>query len=113
MELIHVSDSEFESRVLKSENPVLVDFWAPWCGPCRMIAPILEEVAGEMEDRLTVAKVNTDSDAEWASRFGIMGIPTMILFHNGREVDRLVGAYPKANLVSWLDQHLVAQPAQA
>jgi thioredoxin 1 len=113
MEPIHVSDTEFESRVLKADRPVLVDFWAPWCAPCRMVAPILEEVAGELQDQLTIAKVNTDSDAEWASRFGIMGIPTMILFHNGREVDRLVGAHPKGSLLNWLNHHLAAQPAQA
>lgn len=108
MEPIHISDNEFETQVLKSDQPVLVDFWAPWCAPCRMIAPILEEVAGEFENRVRVAKVNTDSDPEWATRFGIMGIPTMVLFQNGREVDRLVGAHPKANLVNWLNHYTAA-----
>ena len=92
---IAVSDQEFDAKVLKSDVPVVVDFWAPWCGPCRAIAPILEELATEYEGRLTVAKVNVDEDGEYAGKFGIQGIPTLLVFKDGQEVDRLVGARPK------------------
>jgi len=89
---IPVTDSEFEQQVLKASNPVVVDFWAPWCGPCRAIAPTLEKLAGEYEGRLTIAKVNTDEEIRWASQFGIQGIPTLIVFKGGKEVARLVGS---------------------
>ena len=93
-EPIHVNDSEFEEVVLGSDLPVIVDFWAPWCGPCRMIAPVLEDIANEQEGRLIVAKVNTDENPEWAIRFGVQGIPTMLFVAGGEVVDRQVGALP-------------------
>lgn len=95
---VHVSDADFESAVLKSDVPVVVDFWAPWCGPCRAVAPILEELSGEYAGKLTIAKVNTDDDAEWAGKFGVMAIPTMIVFKDGKEIKRIVGARPKSAL---------------
>src|SRR4029079_3678817 len=93
---ITVDESTFESEVLGAEKPVLVDFWAPWCGPCRMVAPVLEELAGQYADRLTIAKVNTDENQEHAGRLGVRGIPTLILFQGGKEIDRIVGELPKA-----------------
>ncbi|MCG8346794.1 MAG: thioredoxin [Chloroflexales bacterium] len=92
---IAVTDAEFEQKVLKSDVPVVVDFWAPWCGPCRVIAPILDKLAGEYEGQLTIAKVNTDEEVNWAGKFGIQGIPTLIVFKNGEEVNRLVGSRPE------------------
>lgn len=105
---IEVNDQEFGSKVLEADKPVLVDFWAPWCGPCRMVAPVLEELAGVYADRLTIAKVNTDDNQEVAGRLGIRGIPTLILFSGGREVERIVGALPKAALQARLDSALGA-----
>ena len=106
---IEVSDQEFRSKVLEADKPVLVDFWAPWCGPCRMVAPVLEELAGTYAERLTIAKVNTDDNQEVAGQLGIRGIPTLILFAGGREVERIVGALPKAALQARLDSALGAQ----
>jgi thioredoxin 1 len=93
---IPVTDAEFEQTVLKADTPVVVDFWAPWCGPCRAIAPILDKLAGEYEGRMTVAKVNTDEEVHWASQFGIQGIPTLIIFKGGQEVSRLIGSRPES-----------------
>ena len=106
---IEVSDQEFQTKVVDAGGPVLVDFWAPWCGPCRMVAPVLEELAGQYGDRLTIAKVNTDEHQEHAGRLGVRGIPTLILFQGGREVDRIVGALPKAALQARLDAALATQ----
>jgi thioredoxin 1 len=92
---VHVGDNEFEDTVIKSEVPVIVDFWAPWCGPCHMVAPILDEVAKEYAGQVIVAKVNTDENPNWATQYGVRGIPTMLFIKGGEEVDRQVGAVPK------------------
>ncbi len=105
-EPIHVKDSEFEEKVLKSEIPVIVDFWAPWCGPCRMVAPILDKIAKEQAGKLVVAKVNTDEDPEWATRYGVQGIPTMLFVAGGKIVHRQVGAMPEGMLREVLNQFL-------
>ena len=97
-EPIHVTDAAFEQSVLKSTLPVIVDFWAPWCGPCRMVAPTLEKIAKEYAGKLVVAKVNTDEDPEWAGKFGVQGIPTMLFVSGGKVVHRQVGALPERML---------------
>ena len=108
---IEVSDAQFDNEILKAEKPVLVDFWAPWCGPCRMVGPVVEELAGEYQDRLKVAKVNTDDNQGHAARLGIQGIPTLIFFKDGREVDRVVGALPKGALKQRIDAVLATAAA--
>ncbi len=101
---IAVTDADFDQQVLKASHPVVVDFWAPWCGPCRAIAPILEKLAGEYDGRLTIAKVNTDENVVHASRLGIQGIPTLVIFKNGKEVSRMVGSRPEAQYRDAFDQ---------
>jgi thioredoxin 1 len=103
-EPVHVTDESFEEVVLKSPVPAIVDFWAPWCGPCRMIAPIIEDLAQKYDGQAVIAKVNTDENFRVASELGIMGIPTLILFREGVEVDRVVGVAPRKEL----EQRLVA-----
>jgi thioredoxin 1 len=102
----HVSDATFESDVLKSGKPVLVDYWAEWCGPCKMIAPILDEVAGQYGDRLQIAKMNVDENREIPAKFGIRGIPTLMLFKDGELAATKVGAMSKSQLTAFLDQQL-------
>lgn len=103
---IAVNDSNFEEVVLKSEQPVLVDFWAEWCGPCKMMLPIVEEISKEFEGKLTVAKVDVDSSQSTASKFGIRNIPTILFFKGGSVVDKQVGAVPKASLVAKIEKLL-------
>jgi len=93
-EPIHVTDSAFEKAVLQAKVPVVVDFWAPWCGPCRMIAPALEQLAQEYGQKILVAKVNTDDNFEYAQQYGVRGIPTLLFLKDGQELDRIVGAAP-------------------
>lgn len=98
-----VTDNEFEEKVLKSSTPVLVDFWAEWCGPCRQIAPILDEVSASHEGKVTIAKINIDENPNTPQKYGVRGIPTMILFKDGEPVSTKVGALPKSKLVEWID----------
>ena len=102
MEIIHVTDSSFDKDVLGADKPVVVDFWAEWCGPCKQIGPALEEIAAEMGDRIRIAKINIDDNPNAPSKYGIRGIPTLLLFNEGEIVDRKVGAAPKRELESWI-----------
>lgn len=104
--ITHVNKDSFDEDVLKSDRPVLVDYWAEWCGPCKMIAPILDEIAGEYGDRVKVCKVNVDENQETATRFGIRGIPTLMLFKNGDVEATKVGALSKSQLAAFLDSHI-------
>ena len=101
----HTTDATF-AQDIQGETPVLVDFWAEWCGPCRMIAPVLEQIAAEQADRLRIAKLNVDENPETARRFGVTGIPTLILFRDGKPVERIVGFRPKPQLLASLQRHL-------
>ena len=103
---VTVTDQSFEQVVLQSDKPVLVDFWAPWCGPCRAVAPVLEELAGEQVEHLTVAKVNVDEQPGVAGQLGIRSIPTMVLFAGGQAVEGIVGAQPKEAILDWLKKHI-------
>ena len=102
----HVSDSDFEAEVLQSSQPVLVDYWAEWCGPCKMIAPILDEVATGYEGKLQVAKMNVDENRDIPAKFGIRGIPTLMLFKNGQLAATKVGAMSKAQMTAFIDEQL-------
>jgi thioredoxin 1 len=104
--ILHVTDDEFESKVLKSKEPVLVDFWAEWCGPCKMIAPILDEVSAEYKGKLTIAKINIDQNPETPQKYGVRGIPTLILFVNGEAEATKVGALAKSQLNAFLETNL-------
>ena len=106
-----VSDQNFETEVIKSDTPVLVDFWAVWCGPCRMVAPVLEEIASEQGDKVKIAKLDVDANPITAGRFGVRAIPTMILFKNGREAQRVVGYVPKEKLLQQIQPHFAAAVA--
>ena len=105
-EPIHVTDEAFEKTVLQSTTPVVVDFWAPWCGPCKMVAPILDKLAAEFAGKVVIAKVNTDENPQWAGQFGVQGIPTMLFIAGGKVVHRQVGALPERMLREAINQFL-------
>jgi len=102
----NINDAEFEAEVLNSSEPVLVDFWAEWCGPCKMIAPALEEIAGALGEKVTIAKLNIDENPDTPGRYGVRGIPTMLLFKNGQPVAQKVGAAPRSHIQEWLEGQL-------
>ena len=101
-----VTDSSFEQEVLKSDMPVLVDFWAPWCGPCRMVSPIVDEISKDFEGKIKVCKLNTDENPNVASQYGIRSIPTLMIFKDGQKVDTVVGAVPKATLSTTISKYI-------
>lgn len=101
-----VNDDNFKQEVLGSKSPVLVDFWAEWCGPCKMIAPVIEEIAEEYKDKLKVCKVNVEESPKTSSEYGIMNIPTLIIFKEGEVVDKVTGTVPKKDIISKIDPHL-------
>jgi len=105
--LVEVVDTNFEEEVLKSDLPVLVDFWAPWCGPCAMVAPTVEEIAKEYEGKLKVCKLNVDEAPETSTKYGIMSIPTLAIFKDGERVDSIVGALPKEPIVEKIKLHII------
>ena len=113
-EPIHVTDAAFEKTVLQNPLPVIVDFWAPWCTPCKMVAPVLDKLAQELPGKLVIAKVNTDENPEWAGKYGVQGIPTMLFVFGGKIVHRQVGALPARMLREAVTQFMevVAQPKQ-
>jgi thioredoxin 1 len=104
--VLEVTDANFEQEILQSSVPALVDFWAAWCAPCRMIGPIVQELAEDYKDRVKVAKMNVDDNTGTAAQYGVRGIPALLLFKNGELVDQIIGAVPKAKLVSFLDKAL-------
>ena len=113
MSVTHVSDESFERDVIGSDTPVLVDYWAEWCGPCLQIAPALKEIAEEMEGRVTIAKINIDDNPVTPTKFGVRGIPTLMLFKDGQVAATKVGALPKSKLVEWLNSVLDDSAAKA
>ena len=103
---VNVSDATFTEEVINSDTPVLVDFWAEWCGPCRIVAPILDEIASEKGEKIKIAKVNIDENQTMAGQLGISSIPTMILYKDGQPVEKIVGAYPKPRILEKIEPHL-------
>ena len=106
MATLKVTDEIFEEQVLKNEKPVLVDFWAEWCGPCKMVGPILEEISEEMANDIVIAKHDIDSEPNMPTKYGVRGIPTMLLFSNGEVKSTKVGATPKSDIVSWIKENI-------
>lgn len=106
MSTVKVTDEEFETEVLGADQPVLVDYWAEWCGPCKSIAPALDEIAGEMSGKLTIAKLNIDENPSTPTKYGVRGIPTLMLFKDGQVVGTKVGAAAKSDLQAWIDQNV-------
>ena len=106
MGALHLDEKNFEAEVLNAQGPVLVDFWAEWCGPCKMIGPIIDQLASELQGKLKVGKVNVDEASALASQFSVMSIPTLLIFKNGQPVDQIVGAMPKDRLLAKLQPHL-------
>jgi thioredoxin 1 len=106
MATVNVTDATFKSSVLESQNLVLVDFWAEWCGPCRALTPKLEEISNELNGKMVVAKVNIDENPGTPAQFGVRSIPTLILFKNGKEVDQIIGNHPKENIKALVEKHL-------
>ena len=104
--IITLTDAEFESQVINSKKPILVDYWAEWCGPCKMIAPILEEVAAEMSDKVLIGKLNVDENSQTPPKYGIRGIPTLMLFKDGNAVGTQVGAVSKADLIKFIEDNI-------
>jgi thioredoxin 1 len=111
-EPIHVTDATFEKAVMQNPIPVIVDFWAPWCGPCKMVDPMLKKISQELGDKLIIAKVNTDENPQWATQFGVQGIPTMLFVYGGKIIHRQVGALPEKMLREAVNQFMevTAQP---
>lgn len=106
--IVELTETSFETEVLRAAGPVLVDFYAPWCGPCKMLAPLLEQLAGELAGQVKFAKLNVDAAAELAGHYGLTGVPTLLLFRDGQRVDQMVGIAPPATLKRWLAQHAAA-----
>ncbi len=106
MATVNVSDDSFENDVLKASGPVVVDYWAEWCGPCKQIGPALEEIAGEMADKVKVVKINIDENPSTPTKYGVRGIPTLMLFKDGEVADTQVGAVPKGKIVEWIERSL-------
>ena len=104
--IIKLTDSEFENQVIKSEKPILVDYWAEWCGPCKMIAPILEEVSNEMSDKIIIGKLNVDENSQTPPKYGIRGIPTLMIFKDGNAVGTHVGALSKSDLIQFIENNI-------
>lgn len=106
MSVISVSDAEFEATILKSEKPVVLDFWAEWCGPCKMIAPVLDKIAADLGDKITIAKMNVDENQATPSKYGVRGIPMLVLFKDGEVQSTKVGALPEKEITEWINSQI-------